>query len=475
MVVAQRRGGFLTVLRKPDFLRLWLAQLISQTIFNASNCAIMLLIEAITHSTTQLGLAIISFSLPAVLFGAPAGVIVDRMPKRRVLWGSNCLRGLISLFFVVSLLFNHDALLPIYALSFIVSTVCQFFAPAESATIPMLVNDEELMPALSLFNITIMLSQALGFVVLTPIALLFLPTFQLFGLTVDPFVQVFAATVLLYLLCSGLILLIPNRSFIPPAINQQDEDLTTHTIGMIGNIWQEMAQGWSFVRTNKPLFLAVVQLSFAGVIIFVISEIATPMVKDLLNLPANMMPVVFAPAGIGLVLGSILMPRIVKRVGHYRTIHLGALGLAIAITVIPLLTLLTQMLNPLAWNGNTWLLLLVALFMFAAGIALDFINIPSQTAIQEETPDHLKGRVLSLQIVVYSACSIPVLLFLGAASDLFGIDRVLYLLAACHLAFGAWCIYYERKHQISSLSKTGRPQILKPQEQKEQKEQKEAV
>lgn len=449
MAVAKPGGGFLTLLRKPDFLRLWLAQLISQTIFNASNCAIMLLIEAITQSTTQLGLAIISFSLPAVLFGAPAGVLVDRMSKRKVLWSSNCLRGIVSLIFVLSLLFNHNALLPVYALSFIVSTICQFFAPAESATIPMLVNNEELMPALSLFNITIMISQALGFVVITPLALLFLPTFHLFGLTLDPFVQIYAATALLYLVCSGLILLIPNKSFAPHIQAPKDDDLTAQTIGAMGHIWQEMAQGWNFVRTNKPLFLAVVQLSFAGVIIFVISEIATPMVKDLLSLPANTMPIVFAPAGIGLIAGSLLMPQLVKRLGQYRTIHFGALGLTLATAIIPLLTLVVRLLAPQSWRGNPWLMIMVAVLMLAAGIALDFINIPSQTAIQELTPDKLKGRVLSLQIVLYSACSIPVLLFLGAASDLFGIDRVLYLLAGFHLAFGLWCIYFERKHKLT--------------------------
>lgn len=463
MAIATRGGGFLTLLRKPDFLRLWLAQLVSQTIFNASNFAIMRLIDDATHSATQIGLAIISFSLPAVLFGAPAGVIVDRMSKRRVLWGSNALRGFASLLFVISLLFNHEALLPVYALSFIISTICQFFSPAESATIPMLVNDEELMPALSLFNITIMLSQALGFVLLTPLALIFLPTFQLFGITIDPYMQVFAAAALLYVVCSGLIMLIPNKSFTPPASSEHKEDLTTQTLGAMGNIWQEMRQGWSFVRTNKPLFLGVVQLSFAGVIIFVISEIAIPMVNGLLNLSSNMMPVVFAPAGVGLVLGSVLMPRLVKRIGHHRTIHLGALGLTVTITIIPLLTLAIRLLQPQAWEGSPLLLFLVAFFMFIAGIALDFINIPSQTAIQELTPDRLKGRVLSLQIVLYSACSIPVLLFLGGASDLFGIDRVLYLLAACHLAFGIWCVYYERKHHITDKQETPPPpEILEP-------------
>src|SRR5437660_7773840 len=77
MALARQSEGFLTLLKKRNFLRLWLAQLISMTILNASNYALLILIENTTHSTTLIGLAIISFSLPAVLLGGPAGVFVD--------------------------------------------------------------------------------------------------------------------------------------------------------------------------------------------------------------------------------------------------------------------------------------------------------------------------------------------------------------------------------------------------------------
>jgi hypothetical protein len=89
--------------------------------------------------------------------------------------------------------------------------------------------------------------------------------------------------------------------------------------------------------------------------------------------------------------------------------------------------------------------------MFIAGVALDFVNIPASTAMQELSPDWIKGRVLALQIVLYSACSIPIILFVGLLSDLIGIDRVLYVMAACELAFGVWNIYYKRKHPDQAL------------------------
>ena len=68
------------------------------------------------------------------------------------------------------------------------------------------------------------------------------------------------------------------------------------------------------------------------------------MVTDLLGLASKMMAFVFAPAGIGLVLGSILMPRVIKRMGQSRTVFIGTTVMALAMLGAPLSTLLAHML-----------------------------------------------------------------------------------------------------------------------------------
>lgn len=445
MAVTASPEGFRTLLKKRNFLYLWLAQLISMTILNASNYAVLILIEVLTGSTTLVGLAIICFSVPAVLLGAPAGVFVDRMNKRRVLWASNILRAVASLLFVVSLLLDKHQLLPIYLLTFIISSIGQFFSPAEGSSIPKLVSEEELMPALSLFNITFMLSQALGFLIFAPVILSLLPAFHLFHVSISSFVSLYIIIALLYVVCAVLILLIPVEPF--KRMRSKPARVTTRDLEEVGmNMWSEMFQGWNFVSLNKRLFLAVIQLSFAGVLILVISELATPIVTRLLQLPANTMAVIFAPAGIGLVLGSIFMPRITRHTGKPRAILFGAIGLALLMAFIPLATFITRAVHPHGWNASPILLILIAFFMFAAGLALDFINIPAQTSIQEQTPEWIKGRVLALQLMLYNACSIPIILFIGAIADLFGIDRVMYIMSLCTLAFGLWGVYYEHRH-----------------------------
>ncbi len=301
------------------------------------------------------------------------------------------------------------------------------------------------MPALSLFNITFMLSQALGFILFAPILLSVLPTFSIAHVAINPVETLYAIIGIFYVVCAILIMLIPQQSFTLPA-HQKVQRITTQQLEVMGSIWKETLQGWKFIRGNKQLFLAVIQLSFAGILLLVIGELATPIVTKLLLLSPNAMAFVFAPAGIGLVAGSVVMPRITMRMGKSRAIIVGTIAVTIVALFLPFSTIIARFLQPHGWNTNPLLLIAVALLMFAAGVALDFINIPAQTAIQQQTPDWIKGRVLALQLMLYNAFAIPVILFIGAIADIFGLDRVLYLMAVCIIVFGLWGKYYEHKH-----------------------------
>ncbi len=446
MTTATPHRGFHTLFKNRNFLLLWLAQLISMTILNASNFAIIVLIQEITGSTTLIGLAIICFSIPAVIIGAPAGVFVDHRNKRRILFYSNILRAFATFGFVVSLVINRNELVTIFLLTFLISSIGQFFTPAEGASIPLLVDEEELTSALSLFNITFILSQAIGFLVLAPLILLLLPSFNLGNIPIFPAEILYAIIAVLYLVSALLISLIPSKAFTERK-HEKHEQTGTDSIGALQNVWNEVREGWTFIRRNSQLFLAVIQLSFAGVLLLVIGELSTPLVTKLFNLPASSVAFVFAPAGVGLVAGSLVMPRILQRMSKEHAIFIGSLVLAGTIALLPLSYLLGHYMEKHGLSSRLIYLGAVPLFMFIAGVAIDFINIPAQTAIQESTPEWIKGRVLALQLMLYNAFSIPILLFIGGFADAFGIDKVIYLVSAIIICFGLWGRFYERKHK----------------------------
>src|SRR5579885_1502802 len=255
--------GFRTVLRNRFFLRLWLAQVISQTIMNAANYGLIILVTKQVNSFTATGGAIVAFSLPALIFAAPAGVVVDHLDRRLVLWLSNVLRAGAAILFVVALMINRNALIPVYALAFFMAMIGQFFAPAEGAAIPRLVRSDELIHALALFNITFTLAQAAGLIVLGPLALLFIPQIHLGpavgGVTIDPIATLFILIALLYLVCTALILSIPayQMRLVPKPLRlprrQQAEVVKPRPHSRRARFFAGLIECWRFITHDQVL------------------------------------------------------------------------------------------------------------------------------------------------------------------------------------------------------------------------------
>jgi MFS family permease len=436
------------VLKNRSFVLLWLAQLLSQIGFNAANYGVIADVSALTHSTVLVGVAIISFTLPAVPFSLLAGVYVDSLDKRLVLWVSNLLRALATSLLVVALLWNSQAIIALFLLTCLISLVTQFFAPAEASAIPLLVGEHDLEPALSLFSITLTIAQVLGYLVLGGLLTSLLPTFHLalgvLRLQVQSYDVLFALVALVYGICTLLILAIPARAFgqKPGTSSQLLRSLGEQTGKIIRHDVQEI---WASMRKNPPLLLALLQVSLVGIVLLTLGELAGPFVVTVLHLPSQDLPLVFAPAGLGLVLGGLLMPSLTQRLGKSRAITLGSLGTALGLLLIPL--------GRLAWTRlalpSSGFLVVVSAITFVIGLSLALVNIPAQTLLQEQAPEEGRGRVFAIQSMIYNAGSLPVLLFADAIADTLGIELVLYGLAAATLAFRWWVVWYGHRSVVS--------------------------
>lgn len=438
------RSSFRRVLKNRSFLLLWLAQLLSQVVFNAANYGIIALVTAITHSTTLVGLAIVSFTLPAIPFSLLAGVYVDYLDKRLVLWVSNILRAIAMGLMVFVLLVNPHTVVWLFFLAFIISLISQFFTPAEASSIPLLVSKQDLVSAISLFNITLTIAQALGFLVLGGLVTSLFPPFDItlgpIHLHVISFDILFAIVAVVYLICTFLILAIPASDL------RQEKMEQPHKSVLLGKrTWSTIREGvketWQYVGKDKRLLLALLQVSGVSIVLLVIGELAGPFVVNVLRLPVQLLPLIFAPAGIGLVLGGALMPMLTRWLGINRTIAVGSISAAIGLLLIPIGRFVLEHLAVPAID----ILIFVSVVTFFIGVALDMVNIPAQAEMQDRAPEEERGRIFSFQSMLYNAGSIPVLLFLGAIADLLGVETVLFLLAGGILLFRLWAFWYGRR------------------------------
>jgi Na+/melibiose symporter-like transporter len=438
------RGSFRRVLKNRSFLLLWLAQLLSQVVFNAANYGIIALVTVVTHSTALVGLAIVSFTLPAVPFSLLAGVYVDYLDKRLVLWVSNILRALAMGLMVFVLLVNPHTLIWLFFLAFAISLISQFFTPAEASAIPLLVDQQDLVSALSLFNITLTIAQALGFLILGGLVTSLFPAFDVslgtIHVHVISFDILFAIVTVIYVICTLLILAIPARDL------QQQQRAQPKVSELLGKqAWNIVKEGvketWTYVGKDRQLLLALLQVSAVSIVLLVIGELAGPFVVNVLRLSVQFLPLIFAPAGVGLVLGGLFMPKLTRWLGINRTIAIGSIATAAGLVLIPVGRFVLERLA----LPPVGILIFVGGVTFFIGVALDMVNIPAQTKMQQHAPEEERGRIFSFQSMLYNAGSIPVLLFLGVIADMLGVETVLFLLAAGVLVFRAWEYWFSRR------------------------------
>lgn len=444
--------GFSTLLKNRLFLRLWMAQLISQTIMNAANYAMIVLVTKESSSALATSGAIVSFSLPALLFGAPAGALVDRFDRRLVLWVSNVLRAVATIAFILALVVAKGTVWPVYALTFFIAMVGQFFTPAEGAAIPRLVHRQELMNALALFNITFTLAQAAGLIVIGPIALLLIPTFRLGGgVTVSPIISLFVIITLLYLVCAALILSIPHANLRSPAnvVTGDGQRRRSDEMRLTG-IWKDIVESAKVIRADAALHISVWQLTIAGLVISVVAMIAARFVQIYFHKPAELAALVFIPAGIGLVVGSAATPNIARRLKYARTITAGFAFLTGSITLLVIGYVAAPYIFGREW-WNAWPYLIAMLtWTFLIGIGLDLVNVPAQTMLQERSPDWVKGRVLAVQIMLLNAITVVFVPAIGWIADHMGLTTALLVVAGIIAIAGMLTVYLGARAGIAN-------------------------
>lgn len=447
-VPASARGkGFLTLMRNRYFLTLWLAQVISQTILNAANYGMIVLIAQQSKSFIATGGAIVAFSIPTALFAAPAGALVDRFDKRRVLWLSNGLRAVACFGFVVSLLVDQHALLPVYLLSFAVALISQFFAPAEGAAIPLLVHEDELVNALGLFNLTFAASQAAGLIVLGPLILAALPVYRIGqvahpAVLVTPIMSLFLLIAILYAICVVLVLLIPRERLLNRVGRGPVRYPASETLR---GIWDGIAEGWRFIRRDRALMMSLLQFSIGNTILAVVAMMAPRFVAEYFNQPPELAALVFLPAGVGLILGSILVPHAVKRIHSRKLVASGILMLASSIVLLAAVRWVAPVFfGPKVWLAWPYIVVILGL-TFIIGLGFDSVNVPSQTVMQQRSPDWIKARVLALQLVVSNALTVPVIFLVGAIADASGLLSALVVVAVGIVIAGLSTVYLDAR------------------------------
>ncbi|HET9980498.1 MAG TPA: MFS transporter [Ktedonobacterales bacterium] len=153
--------------RRRNYLTLWGGKLVSATGSQMTQIAFPLLVLALTQSAAIAGLAGALRMLPYLLLSLPAGALVDRWDRRRVMILCDSGRAIALGSIPVALLLGHLSVLQVCLVALVEGTLFVFFDIAEIAVLPGIVTQEEMPAAVAQYisltdGVTTLLGPALG-------------------------------------------------------------------------------------------------------------------------------------------------------------------------------------------------------------------------------------------------------------------------------------------------------------------------
>jgi MFS family permease len=149
------------VLRHRDFRLLWTSQLVSQTGSQMQTVALHWHVYLLTRSPLALGALGLTRVVPIIVFSLWGGVAADRQDRRRLMLATQSAMLLGAAALALLTFTGHESLAVLYGANALLAAATAFDNPARQALVPRLVPERELPSALSL-NLTMYHAATIG-------------------------------------------------------------------------------------------------------------------------------------------------------------------------------------------------------------------------------------------------------------------------------------------------------------------------
>jgi MFS family permease len=359
--VSSPTNSAFAALRHRDFRLLWLGLIVSVTGSQMQFVAINWHVYLLTKSPLALGLIGLFRGLPIILCSLAGGVVADAVDRKRLMVVTQLVMLASSALLTATTLAGIESVWPIYILSGFASAALAFEIPARQALIPALVPTEDFPNAVSLgiivFNVATIAGPAIGGVMLAETG----PA-VIYGINALSFVAVIAA-------------LIAMRTSGNPELQSERKDALS---------FAALKEGLRFVW-HTPIIVQSMTLDFAATFFASATLLLPIFAQERLHVGARGYGFLAAAPAIGSVLTALVMARLgsFRKQGKLVVWSVAVFGVATA-----------------AFGVSTvyWF----SLLMLAVTGASDTVStVLRQTIRQLVTPNHLRGRMTSINMMFF--------------------------------------------------------------------------
>jgi MFS family permease len=311
----------------------------------------------LTHSPVALGLIALFRVLPVLGLGIFSGVVADAVDRRRLMLATQSTLAASSAALAALTLTGHVSPLAIYALTFLSGCAQAFDSPARQAIVPALVPREALANALSLNATTMRLAQVIG------------PGIGGLIVAAGGLASAYIVDAVSFLAIIGGILAMRHRH-VPP---EKSEVSVTAAL-----------EGLRFVR-SQPLLVWLMGLDFIGTFFAGATQLMPIFADTILHVGQRGLGMLLSAPAVGAMVAAMVMSMLpeIRRRGLVVLVCIIVYGAAIA-----------------AFGLSIHYLLSLALLAIS-GAADTVSTVVRQTVRNMVTPDELRGRMTSVNMIFF--------------------------------------------------------------------------
>ncbi|MGD9485059.1 MFS transporter [Streptomyces sp. TRM70308] len=354
---AHRKATMFASLRVRNYRLFATGQLVSNTGTWMQRIAQDWLVHSLTGSATAVGLTVALQFLPMLLFGLYGGVVADRYGKRRLLLITQSAMGLTGLALAALTLSGSVQVGHVYALAFVLGLVTVVDNPARQTFVAEMVGPEQLRNAVSLNSANFQSARLIGPAV---------------------------AGVLITAAGSGWAFLINGLSFLAPLTGlllMRTAELTPAAPAGRGK--GQLREGLRYVRSRPELIWPIVLVGFIGTFGFNFPIWLTAFTEEVFAQGAATYGLLNVLMALGSLTGALLAAR---RATSRMRLLIGAAGLFGVLLSAAALT--------------PWFFAFAALMVPVGMIGMTF-NVTANSSVQLATEPAMRGRVMSLYMMVF--------------------------------------------------------------------------
>lgn len=339
-----------------------------------------------THSPVQVGLLLFCRYLPFSLFGLYAGVVADRFDNRHLMMATQTASMSIAAG-LATVTFLHGPLPLVYVLAAFGGAAVVFDSPNRQSLTFRLVGRAELPNAValnsSIFNSGRVIGPALGGVVIAAAGIGFC-----FAVNAASFLAVLTA----------LALMRPRELY--------PVDRSGARLRGVAAI----REGLGYVRGHRSLRLIVGAAAVVGLVGFNVRVLIPVLTAKTLKAGPHTLGILFACFGLGALAGALITASTERPRWRRSLAGLGGLGVGLV---------------ALAFFQTVWA---AGALLALVGISFSVWSATGQTMLQLTAPDALRGRVVSLYLLVFAGLS-PIGSLLSGWLAAVGGTRLAFLVA----------------------------------------------